>query len=152
MPTEHKLLTKAYFFVSLHLQSASQTGSHPTTAPRKPIVAAHQPQQSVYQSQLSANQPKVAIIFVTSRQARETYGNHKGWVSKTTSKASIGACMAQMGKKVLLIDLDGQANLTLYFIPNEDDLETCILDALVDGAPWPVKHIRDSSSTLKSER
>ena len=148
MPTEHKLLTKAYFFVSLHLQSASQTGSHPTTAPRKPIVAAHQPQQSVYQSQLSAHQPKVAIIFVPSREARETYGNHKGWVSKTTSKASIGACMAQMG----IIVLDGQANLTLYFIPNEDDLETSILDALVDGAPWPVKHIRDSSSALKSER
>lgn len=49
-----------------------------------------------------------------------TFANHKGGVSKTTSAASIGACMARMGKKVLLIDLDGQANLTLYFIPNED--------------------------------
>jgi len=56
------------------LQSASQTGSHPTTAPRKPIVAADEPQQSVYQSQLSAHQPKVAIIFVPSREARETQG------------------------------------------------------------------------------
>ena len=46
-----------------------------------------------------------------------TLANHKGGVSKTTSTASIGACMARMGKKVLLIDLDGQANLTLYFIP-----------------------------------
>ena len=46
-----------------------------------------------------------------------TFANHKGGVSKTTSTASIGACMARMGKKVLLIDLDGQANLTLYFIP-----------------------------------
>lgn len=53
-----------------------------------------------------------------------TFANHKGGVSKTTSTASIGACMAQMGKKVLLIDLDGQANLTLYFIPNEDEIET----------------------------
>ena len=63
-----------------------------------------------------------------------TFANHKGGVSKTTSTASIGACMAQMGKKVLLIDLDGQANLTLYFIPNEDDVETSIFDALVGGA------------------
>ena len=79
-----------------------------------------------------------------------TFTNHKGGVSKTTSTASIGACMAQMGKKVLLIDLDGQANLTLYFIPNEDDLETCILDALVDGAPLPVKHIRDNLDLVPS--
>lgn len=64
-----------------------------------------------------------------------TFANHKGGVSKTTSTASIGACMARMGKKVLLIDLDGQANLTLYFIPNEDEVQASIFDSLVDGAP-----------------
>ncbi|WP_195482814.1 ParA family protein, partial [Parabacteroides merdae] len=79
-----------------------------------------------------------------------TFANHKGGVSKTTSTASIGACMAQMGKKVLLIDLDGQANLTLYFIPNEDDIETSIFDALVDGAPLPVKHIRENLDLVPS--
>ena len=79
-----------------------------------------------------------------------TFANHKGGVSKTTSTASIGACMAQMGKKVLLIDLDGQANLTLYFIPNEDDIETSIFDALVDGAPLPVKHILDNLDLVPS--
>ena len=35
-----------------------------------------------------------------------TFANHKGGVSKTTSTASIGACMAMKGKKVLLIDLE----------------------------------------------
>ena len=30
-----------------------------------------------------------------------TFANHKGGVSKTTSTASIGACMAMKGKKVL---------------------------------------------------
>ena len=65
-----------------------------------------------------------------------TFANHKGGVSKTTSTASIGACMARMGKKVLLIDLDGQANLTLYFIPNEDEVQASIFDSLVDGAPF----------------
>ncbi len=73
-----------------------------------------------------------------------TFANHKGGVSKTTSTASIGACMARMGKKVLLIDLDGQANLTLYFIPNEDEVQASIFDSLVDGAPLPVKHIREN--------
>lgn len=46
-----------------------------------------------------------------------TLANHKGGVSKTTSTASIGACMARMGKKVLLIDLDGQAKSYIVFHP-----------------------------------
>ena len=39
--------------------------------------------------------------------------NEKGGVAKTTSVVSLGGAMAEMGKKVLLIDLDPQANLTL---------------------------------------
>ena len=48
-----------------------------------------------------------------------TLANFKGGVGKSTSTAAIGACLAMKGYKVLLVDLDGQSNLTLYYVPEQ---------------------------------
>lgn len=56
-----------------------------------------------------------------------TLANFKGGVGKSTSTAAIGACLAMKGYKVLLVDLDGQSNLTLYYVPNADIMEDSIL-------------------------
>lgn len=55
---------------------------------------------------------------------RITIFNHKGGVGKTTLTVNIGAALAQLGKRVLLVDSDPQCNLTSHLLDEEivDDL------------------------------
>ena len=74
--------------------------------------------------------------------------NHKGGVGKTTSTASVGVAMARQGKQVLLVDLDGQANLTSIFL--QEEAEESIYDSLVEKAPLYLVHIEDNLDLIPS--
>ena len=67
--------------------------------------------------------------------------NHKGGVGKTTSVASLGDALAILGKKVLVVDLDAQQNLSFSLTQSEDP-DISVYDALVRDTALPVVSVR----------
>lgn len=71
--------------------------------------------------------------MTTPRTVTLAIANQKGGVAKTTSVASIGAALAEMGHSVLLVDLDPQACLTFSLGIDPEDLEVSVHHVLTKG-------------------
>ncbi len=71
---------------------------------------------------MSSNAPTVLAV-----------ANQKGGVAKTTTVASLGAALAELGNRVLLVDLDPQACLTFSLGVDPEDLELSIHHVLTKG-------------------
>jgi chromosome partitioning protein len=74
--------------------------------------------------------------------------NFKGGVGKTTSTMNIGASLAQMGKRVLLVDLDPQFNLTRCLGVKSPQN---IYGALFNQYPTPIVHRAQNLDLLPSD-
>lgn len=70
-----------------------------------------------------------AVIAVATIVA---VANQKGGVAKTTSVASLGAAFAELGKRVLLVDLDAQACLTFSLGVDPEAVKLSINEVLVE--------------------
>lgn len=78
------------------------------------------------------------------------FGNHKGGVGKTSSVSAVASILADRGFKVLMVDLDAQANLTKHHSEDEYDAPGAktIFSAFRDKDALPIYDVSEKDGQV----
>ena len=126
------------------LEAASAAGSPEPTEPQ-PAAAAEQVSEApaetadrvVEPEQAEPDTPTLPTLEplpAPPESRRIALINQKGGVGKTTTTVNLGAALAASGLRVLMIDLDPQAHLTLSLGIDPEELDLSIYDLLTDSS------------------
>jgi len=80
--------------------------------------------------------------------------NQKGGVGKTTTSVNLSACIAELGKKVLLIDIDPQGNTTRGLGVDKKNVESTIYELLLgekDENPYIIKNVFENLDLIPAD-
>ncbi len=75
--------------------------------------------------------------------------NHKGGVGKTTSTVNLGKALSRTGKKVLVVDIDPQANLSQSLGIEEPEVN--LYHALCEGEKVPILNMAENFDLIPAD-
>ena len=100
------------------------------------------------QEPLKSYKDKAPVRHVVGQTKIIAIINQKGGVGKSTTAINLGAALGEMGKQVLLVDLDPQGNCSSGLGVEKSLIQQCIYDVLLNDAPLEEVIIPDIAEGL----